>query len=807
MPTTSAPSASHEAADGGGYRPTAAIDADLVAAGHDLDAIAAVVRRALGDRADLAVYLAVAEFGGEHLRMAAWALPAGTVDEPPPGHLITLRSGPLGRAFAEGTALELQPDPEQLLRTLRGRYRRLVAGHPLRHLHVVPVATAGGRPVGMLGLSTVHEPPTTADRAALVGLAARIAVPVAHARLLPTVARAARRQEALAGLARDAFTTTSTRALYDLVARTMAEALDASTAGVFEIERGGAVLRAAIGIDTGRIDRLRLPDDEAFLTAALAAERALLTVDRTPGGETISAAHRVFGISSSLCTTVRCRGEAVAVIGVGRNDPLLFGPDDLAFVDSVASITANALEMHATHARLRHQADTDDLTGLPNRSLMAALIDDAAAAAGRDGQPLALLLADLDGFKVLNDSLGHAAGDEVLRVVADRFALALGADGLLGRLGGDEFAALLPATGADAAMAMADRLLGALTEPVRVNGTEITVRASFGVTVFAPVPAGGDQPAPPAAGAAHLLPQADLAMYRAKSSSRQRVAMYDHGMQDEVQQRLAIEEGLRAAIGTDQLTLAYQPIVDPYEGGRIKSLEALLRWNHPTLGQVPPDRFVAIAEESDLIHQLSNHVLEMAARQTAAWDAAGLLDRRHVSVNLSAHDLMDPAIAERVQQALTAAACDGSKFGVEVTETVLGDGTVLAGIDALRRLGLHVSLDDYGTGYSSVGQIRTMPFHVLKIDRSYIQSMHRPADRVIVDLTIMMAHVLGMRVVAEGVETTQQLEYLLSQGCDLVQGYLFSRPVSAEVVTGYLADGLPELPDLDAMLAALQQPS
>ncbi|BEP12146.1 EAL domain-containing protein [Acidothermaceae bacterium B102] len=425
-------------------------------------------------------------------------------------------------------------------------------------------------------------------------------------------------------------------------------------------------------------------------------------------------------------------------------------------------------------AALLHAATHDPLTSLANRSVTLNAIDDGLSALRGDGDALAVVFLDLDHFKVVNDSLGHGMGDQILRVVANRLRRVAGPGDVVGRLGGDEFVVVShSACDVDGANELASRLRSALTEPIEVMDRHIVVGASAGVVLVTD-----------AAGwsAEDLLRDADVAMYQAKDHGRDRHELFDAELRARAVRRLQLEEDLRAALDTDQLWIAHQPVIDLHTG-RVISTEALLRWNHPELGFISPAEFIPIAEESGLILPLGLRVLEDACAQTALWRRThDELAELTIAVNLSARQLTDPCLVGGVTAVLARTGLPAEALWLEITESMLMADTenAIHVMDELRRCGVHLSIDDFGTGYSSLAYLRRFPVEALKIDRSFISSMHDDQDdAVIVDTVLTLAHGLGLRVVAEGVELQEQLDKLRALGCDEVQGYLTGRPSRA----------------------------
>ena len=447
--------------------------------------------------------------------------------------------------------------------------------------------------------------------------------------------------------------------------------------------------------------------------------------------------------------------------------------------ETLAQVLALALEHEAISRRLVHQAHHDALTGLPNRVLLEDRLGLALAQARRHGTELALLVLDLDGFKVINDTLGHGAGDQLLQDVADRLARAIRASDTLARLGGDEFAVILhPVPGPQAAARVAEKLLACFQEPFRVDGVPHTVSASMGLAFC---PQDGED-------GATLLRHADAAMYRAKAKGKGNCQCYTPELQERLQERMELERRLRKALEDREFRLHYQPQFRP--DGRLVGFEALLRWDHPELGMIPPSRFIPVAEECGLILPLGRWVLEEACAQMLRWRAAGAEDLR-VAVNVSSIQFSDPGWVETVAQTLTRLGLPPACLELELTESLVMDPGSEAGtrLRRLQAMGIRLAVDDFGTGYSSLSYLHRLPVGLLKIDQSFVRAFQPGTgerEGALLQAIVALARSLGLQVVAEGVETPDQRDFLAELGCDALQGYLLGRPAPPEAFEGLL---------------------
>ncbi len=440
-------------------------------------------------------------------------------------------------------------------------------------------------------------------------------------------------------------------------------------------------------------------------------------------------------------------------------------------VDACVHLCALALEREHTRQRIRQLAFYDGLTGLPNRSLLQAKADQAIAAASRSHDSLAVMFIDLDRFKQVNDSLGHPAGDELLRQIAHRLRQDLRATDIAGRLSGDEFVLVLPQCNADQATDRVERLLELLSSPVTVAGVALAASASVGIAMFPDD--GRDMET--------LLHRADMAMYQAKSSGRGCFSFFSAEMNQLAQERLALETALRRAIQTRQLHLHYQPQID-LETGQLCGVEALARWTHPELGEISPARFIPLAEECGLVADLGHWALREACGQLSAWRAQGLAVPS-VSVNLSPTSFHNLDLPRMIAATLESNALAPQDLTLELTESVLLDTnpSTMKTIAEVHARGIRLAMDDFGTGYSSLSYLRRLPVNELKLDRSFVADLESDATARALSAAILgIGKSLHLTVVAEGVETDAQNLLLREQGYPVAQGYLFSRPLAPQ---------------------------
>jgi len=422
---------------------------------------------------------------------------------------------------------------------------------------------------------------------------------------------------------------------------------------------------------------------------------------------------------------------------------------------------------------LRQLADHDELTRLPNRSYFRDTLRSTLQKNQRSGQNTALLFLDLDKFKQVNDTLGHNVGDEVLQEAARRFRNSLRSSDFLARLGGDEFTIIIdPLDSTQAAATVASHLIAAMQVPMLIGHHELHLGTSIGISLF---PQDGHD-------VSALMRNADLAMYQSKEQGGNRFSFYSEKMTQEARRKLVLEEELRTALQQQQLTVYYQPQYDLHSKNLV-GVEALVRWNHPVNGVIPPLEFIPLAEERALIHELGLQVLTQACRQCAQW-LCDHFDPGILAVNISARQLAQQDLPEQIQTILQTTGWPAHKLELEVTESFFINDTQnsLGVLNQLREMGIKLAIDDFGTGYSSLSYLKQLPISKLKIDRSFTQDLIEDAeDRAISEAIIALGKTLGLQVIAEGVELEGQAEILISEGCDQAQGFLYGRPMPAEV--------------------------
>ncbi len=447
-----------------------------------------------------------------------------------------------------------------------------------------------------------------------------------------------------------------------------------------------------------------------------------------------------------------------------------FSEDDISYLESAANVLAAAITRHQIEGELRRQALYDNLTGLPNRVLLLDRLATALRRISRRSSRVAVLFVDLDNFKLVNDTLGHSAGDVVVAAVAERINAVVRSSDTVSRFGGDEFVVVSENVDVDEAAELARRIRCALSSPIELDARSVTVTVSIGYAVTTDPGVTPDD----------ILAEADTAMYAAKQAGKDCAALFEPQMRQKVSAHLEAVSGMRRALEKDEFRLFYQPIFDVVAGSRI-GCEGLIRWQHPTEGLLGPAEFIGYAEASGLVIPMGEWVLRTGCFQSAAWRAAGA--PAHVSVNVSALQILESDMVEAVRRALADSGAHPSDLSLELTENAVMSDMDRAAvvIDQLRGLGVHVGLDDFGTGHSSLSQLAGLPFDFLKIDRSFVRDYDRDRrSAAMLETIATLSRTLELQAVAEGVETEDQLEHLKHLGVHLIQGYLLGRPVPAE---------------------------
>ncbi len=546
--------------------------------------------------------------------------------------------------------------------------------------------------------------------------------------------------------------------------------------------------------------------DRAEIIAALAvAEESRDKLLRTAGLIVLVAcaisALAATTLARSLLRPLRRLQDAARLFGTGdlAHRVLVERRDELGHL--AETFNTMALKIERNQQELTDQATHDGLTGLVNRVLFRDRLGHALARAKRQGKSLAVMMLDLDGFKRVNDSLGHSTGDDLLVEVGRRLKTVLREADTAGRLGGDEFALLLEELQQpDEARHVADRIMATLRQPFVLDNKELAIAGSIGVALS------GDH----AQTSEDLLRNADLAMYAAKGKGKGRFEVFEPGMYSTAMRRMSVEEDLRRAVANEEFTLHYQPVIE-LSTNKITGLEALVRWQHPQRGLVPPAEFISVAEDTGLIVPIGRWVLREACRQVRAWQADRAVPLTvRISVNISVKQLEDPAFVADVAQALRDSGLPPDALILEITETVLAQDPIATDtlLKGLKQLGVQVAVDDFGVGYSSLNYLRRLPVDIVKIDRAFVGSLPRPAEMALTSAIIALSKALKLQTLAEGVERAEQAGELRALGCDSAQGYLFAKPLDAAQMGALLSsarandDQLPPAPAEHTQIAS-----
>jgi len=659
-------------------------------------------------------------------------------------------------------------------------------------VHLTSCPLGDGTP-GTLHVGRADEPFSTEERQMLRGMAQVLGLSLRSIRTLEAerALRQEREREAAERLELLGELRTRERLLETLLAiqraiftrRPLQEVLDAITRSASAVMDGAGV--ALLLKDRAEGDDAGAAGDAPELTTASTCD-----LPAGVGGHHLSvaaeavAADRVSGDESGrvLAAPVHVSGDAAGGLVVEVAPGSAVGGRSDADRQELLAAFAQQVSLALTDARTvaaAHEAHHDSVTGLPNRALFLDRLEHASRVGRRRGSGITVLFIDLDRFKAVNDSLGHAAGDQLLAAVAERIRHQLRASDTVGRLGGDEFAVLLEDVPVDLAIRRAEDVIRVLNEPFRVSGQAVSISGSIGVATSS----AADLPP------RELLGQADVAMYCAKKSGSGRVVVFEPHMHADVVERLELATDLQHAIVEGGLTVAYQPLVDLL-GGRRVGAEALLRWNHPLRGAVSPGVFIPLAEETGMIIELGHGVLREAAAQLARWRHT--LPDLVMNVNVSARQVMDVGFADDVAEVLDVTGLPASALTLELTESVLAGGldAALGQLRALKGAGVRLSVDDFGTGYSSLSYLRKLPVDQLKIDRSFVSGLESGGgDLAVVRAILELSGSLGLEVVAEGIENEEQADVLRDLGCGLGQGFWLCRPQEPATAFAYLAAG------------------
>jgi len=601
--------------------------------------------------------------------------------------------------------------------------------------------------------------------------------------------RALAQQAVVAKLGERALRDTDPEALMRAATSLIGEVDGIRSACIWELGREGRRLSLRAGLEEEAVGAGRRVSAarSSHAGAALDSGAPTIVLDWSKEARfTMPPVLRTVGAASSLAVMIEGKERPFGVLDLHAEEPGRFTAKDVPFVQAAANVLADALERHAADQALRHRVLHDSLTGLPNRLSFVDSLNEALSRAAGSGSPVGILFLDLDHFKLINDSLGHHAGDALLRAVAPRLRAHLRPGDIVARFGGDEFGILIDRLADEGeAVAIADRVAAAFSNPFSIDGVEHFVTASIGVAVTR----ASDRHE---VNAELLIRDADAAMYRAKEGGRARCELFDAEMRAGAMRRLELERELRHALDRDELTLYYQPVVN-LRSGEITGLEALVRWRHPERGLLDPAEFVSIAEDSGMIEPIGRWVQEHACQQVLEWHKKRPDARPFdVAINLSARQVAHRDLPGTVEKIIARTGLDPVHLRLEITESVLVDesATTIASLEALNEIGVRLVLDDFGTGYSSLAYLSRFPLHALKIDRSFVDGLGIEQERTaIVEAIVGMARALSLEFIAEGVESEVQLAELRRLGCDYAQGHLFHPAMPASEVSRLLGEG------------------
>jgi diguanylate cyclase (GGDEF)-like protein len=596
------------------------------------------------------------------------------------------------------------------------------------------------------------------------------------------LARRVEQQRAIADLGQLALRSRDVEELLGHAVRAVAATLDADLCDIFALQPDAEELRlvAASGWPEGAVGSVTIANEPGTQAGHTLELRRPIFVEHLAADPRFVNRQPLLelGVVSCLSIVIDGREQPFGALAAHARSRRRFTADDATFLAAVAAVLSSAVERHREERVTEHAALHDALTGLPNRALGLDRLCHALARRQREGIDVAILVFDLDRFKLINDSLGHGAGDELLVALAPRLLAEVRPTDTVARLGGDEFLVVCEGLhGAGEAIGVARRLGDAIARPIGVPSGHHHVTASIGIAVASH---GDDTPE-------SLLRDADAAMYRAKERGRGRYELFDDALRRHVLHRVRTDSELRRALDRSELDVHYQPVVDLRTGAPVAT-EALVRWRHPERGLVGPTEFIPIAEETGLILRLGRWVLERAVHEAARWQDQ-LETPITVTVNVSGRQVADATFPAEAEEIVACAGVPPGTIALEITESVLMDElhSPAMVLGELHDRGFKLILDDFGTGYSSLSYLKRFSLDILKINRSFVSGIARNADdRAIVEATIRMAHALGMTVIAEGIETEEQRRRLAALGCERAQGFLLSKPLPAAAAREYL---------------------
>jgi len=599
----------------------------------------------------------------------------------------------------------------------------------------------------------------------------------ADAELEETIRRHAAGQQEIADLGRRALKGEALEELFDQAVGAAWRVLSSDCAWLVEWlpDAPGAVVRAEVGWLDERKGEPIAGEERSLSAYAVRSGGPVVVEDWEQERRFGRSGKRLSrGVRSSVGVLVGSPDSPFGVLEVHYLQPNAVPPDCVPFLRAAANVLAEAIQSRNAQEMIRHQAFHDGLTGLPNRRLVLDRGEQMLARGRRQHAPVAVLIVDVDGFKYVNDTFGHAAGDALLQTIAARLSSVVREVDTIGRLGGDEFVLLLDSLTLDAAPEIAaERVLEVVRQPIELDqqpDRPVSISASIGIAL------GQDETID------QLLQGADLALYQAKDTGKNRHVLFESSMQTVAQDRLLLELDLSEALEADQLFLLYQPTFD-LRTETVSGVEALLRWRHPSRGVLAPDRFIAIAEDTGMIVPIGRWVLQRACQQAADWHKQ--LHKIGIAVNVSARQLDQDGLLDDVADALAASGLDPQTLTLEITETTLmrNPEDTARRLGLLKHLGVRVAIDDFGTGYSSLGHLRQFPVDALKIDRSFISGIgSSPQSTVLIHTLVLLGKALNLETVGEGIEQRSQLRTLQGEDCDIGQGFLLARPLEIDAV-------------------------